>query len=184
MNALSSAATLLLSASGASSPAMRERMPSASDQLVLAANGRMPAEDRSGAPVRLGSAIGDSLFSVNHMDVTKLKVDLMERVGKAFGLEMHDYKDMKAFARAISSGMSQLDASAIKAIEAELGLDKLGVSLREVVDAMQNPEGSSDDKLESALLDEIGDAGSDRKKAAAGIVLDEIGRYGPPFGSS
>lgn len=184
MNALSSAATLLLSATGALSPAMRQRTPGATDQLVLAANGRMPARDHPGASVRLGSAIGDSLFSVSHVDVTKLKVDLMERVGKAFGLEMHDYKDMKAFGRAISNGMSLMDAPTIKAIEAELGLDKLGVTLREVVDAMQDPDGSSDDKLEAALLDEIGDAGSDRKKAAAGIVLDEIGRYGPVFGSS
>lgn len=64
---------------------------------------------------------------------------------------------------------------ALVEIENKLGLDKLGVSLDTVVNAMIDPGGDDGDKLDAALRRRLGEAGKDHSALAR---LDELGRYG------
>lgn len=119
-----------------------------------------------------------SVFDPARVDVTKLKIDLMEKVGKAFGYEIEDFKSLRAMAEAIESDLALLQPAAIGAIESELNLDKIGVSLTDVLNAMKDPDGKADDKLEAALLQGLGRV-KDDDKASRPVSFDDIGRYGP-----
>lgn len=120
----------------------------------------------------------EDIFSVNYVDASKAKIALMERVGKAFGLKLEDFKDMRSMAEEIRSKLALLGPDALKGtvngIEDELGLKKLGVSLDDVLDAMEDPHGTGNARLEAALAEELGQ----RDKAASGPVrFDEVGHY-------
>lgn len=140
--------------------------------------GRSVSDGRQATVGGLKLAPSEDIFSVNYVDATKAKIALMERVGKAFGLNLEDFKDMRSMAEAIRGKLALLGPDALKqtvnAIEDELGLKKLGVSLGDVLDAMEDPKGTGNARLEAALAEELGQ----RDKAASGPVrLDEIGRY-------
>lgn len=118
------------------------------------------------------------LFSVNNSDVTRQKIRLMERVGKEFGLKMDDFNDMRSFGRAVREKMSQLDPATIKIMEVKLGLTKLGVTMLDMVEAMEDPGGGADDKLEAALRKDLGKEDDDDRRTSL-VSIDDIGRYGP-----
>lgn len=118
------------------------------------------------------------LFSVNNSDVTRQKIRLMERVGKEFGLKMDDFNDMRSFGRAVREKMSQLDPATIKIMEVKLGLTKLGVTMLDMVEAMEDPGGGADDKLEAALRKDLGKEDDDDGRTSL-VSIDDIGRYGP-----
>lgn len=134
---------------------------------------------RTGGGVRLSAGVSDSVFSINSTDVTKQKLRLMERVGKAFGVSMDDFKDMRSFGKAIREQMAGMDPATLKVMEAGLGLTQLGVRLVDVVEAMEDPGGAADDKLDTALRKEAGETKDADKKHPLRISVDDIGRYGP-----
>ena len=106
--------------------------------------------------------VSESIFSVNHLDVTKMKLDLMEKVGKAFGIDRDEYDSQASYGFAIRHAVSQIkqqpDGFQILAkIEKDLGLDKLGLSIDEMVNAIIDPGGSDGDKLDAALKEQIGE---------------------------
>ena len=164
MTALSSANALI---AGKTRPAATPRPMAV--ELTSLASGIL-----SQAPGSEKSEASRSIYSVNHVDVNKLKISLMERVGKAFGLEFGDFKDSAALARAIKPIFERMEHASVMAVEKSLGLDELGVSLRTVLDAMANPGGEADNELAGALLEAAGET-LDRAGRHAG--LDEIGRY-------
>jgi hypothetical protein len=129
--------------------------------------------------VAFGLAASQSLFDPSHLDVTKMKIDLMEKVGKAFGFDLDDFKDMRSMAAAIEGELAFLDPEAISAIERDLGLDELGVSLTDVLDAMKDPDGTGGDRLEAALLERLGVP--EHERTFGPRRLDDIGRYGYPW---
>lgn len=141
---------------------------------LLAGAGGTTAASSAGLLRLMSPGTTESLFSVNNSDVTRQKIKLMERVGKAFGVPMDDFRDMKSFGQAIREKMATMDTVTLKVMEASLGLPKLGVSLIDVVDAMQDPGGAADDRLDTALRRHAKETDADETPS----VLDEIGRYG------
>lgn len=135
----------------------------------------------SGSPFAQARAkISDAMFSVNSVDPTEMKVRLIERLGKEFGIEQSDYTSMADYGADIKRAVEALkarpgSAPAIIAIEKELGLDKLGISLDDLVNATLDPNGDASKKLDAALKKQAGEAG---KGIAGSLHWDEIGIYG------
>lgn len=122
--------------------------------------------------------ISDAMFSVNTIDPTEMKVKLIERLGEEFGIKQSDYKSMASYGADIKRAVEALKAQpgsalAIIGIEKKLGLDKLGVSLDDLVDATIDPNGNSSRKLDAALRKQaVG------KELTGPLQPDEIGIYG------
>ena len=125
------------------------------------------------------------MFSVNNFDSNKLKVELFKRVGKAFGIDQADYDSQSSYGSAIKQAVSVLasqpnGAQTIAEIEKGLGLDKLGVSLATVVNAIIDPGSDDDDKLDTALKKQAGeDLGTGSHAAGVTVRFDELGLYSP-----
>jgi hypothetical protein len=103
----------------------------------------------AGSPFTQARAkISDAMFSVNSVDPTEMKVKLIERLGEEFGIKQSDYKSMASYGTDIRRAIEEPkakpgSAQAITAIEKKLGLDKLGISLDDLVDATIDPNGTA-----------------------------------------
>lgn len=186
MVAIASVATtalLVLRQSALAPQSLAQRAP-AQESLLATANGSPEASPAAKSRGR----IAEALFDRSAPDVTEMKVHLYERLGKAFGISMEDFDSPGAFGSAIAEKISQMKrdpggSMALMEIEKKLGLDKLGISLDTLVDAIINVGGDSDKKLTEALVRKLGeDASTDRKDGAVSGALqlqrDEIGLYG------
>ena len=91
---------------------------------------------------------------------------------------MDDFNDMRSFGRAVREKMAQFDPATIKIMEVKLGLTKLGVTMLDMVEAMEDPGGSADDKVETAIRKELGKQDDDDRRMTL-VSVDDIGRYGP-----
>ncbi|RVD32304.1 hypothetical protein EN741_34200, partial [Mesorhizobium sp. M4B.F.Ca.ET.019.03.1.1] len=82
LSALNNAALLVLQQ-------QRPQSAVAEDSLVAGINGvSSPDGSGSGSPLMQAQArISGSMFSVNSLNITAMKVRLMERVGKEFGID-------------------------------------------------------------------------------------------------
>lgn len=181
LNSLRTANLLIVDVSRGAVAALNAARPG-SQPLVLTLNrdAQGAASGGFGAPAQATSFAFESIFSVNYIDANKLKIHLMERVGKAFGLDVDDFPDAGSMAREIDQFIEKMSASDVAAMEKELGLDKLGVSLRDVIEAMKEPGGASDRKLDAALSEQAGDMLDEQEQVAKGglnVRFDEIGRY-------
>lgn len=148
------------------------------DNLVAIAHGQ-PVKQTSGMtlqPTAAQSKISDALFSVNDRSVTQMKLDLIDRAGDALGVKKSDYASMDDFVAATKKALSDLKSKpdgqqAITKIEHDLGLDKLGITLDDLINSADDHD--SNDKVTRALKKQLaeGDEG--------GSILqqDEIGRY-------
>lgn len=143
--------------------------------IVALANGVGPSGGKPLSPV----APVDDMFSVMSVDINEMKIDLMERLGKQLGISLDDFADASGFGRAVERLINVIRTSenggdiAIMRIGRELGLDKLGISLDDLVDAINDPEGDADQRLEEALLREaVGE-----EHAPGRPRIDEIGLY-------
>jgi hypothetical protein len=177
LNSLRNANMLMLDLSRAAKAAL-ESSKSSGKPVVLTLQGEPKTSGGAawvGAPSQSSAIAFESIFSVNHVDATEMKVNLMERVGKTFGLELDDFADAGAMAKVIDGLIKDMDKGQIAAIEKELGLDELGVSLDEMLDAMKEPGGVADQKLDAALREEAGEILDNSIRLTIGF--DEIGRY-------
>lgn len=193
----------MLSTSTVNSAAMlilqQIRAPGASaDAGGLAANGLVAAAN--GVPLTGGAAspskpsrqaqakVFEALFSANTVDANKLKIKLMERLGKQFGLALEDFDTQASFASAVRDAIGQIRQQEngylqLAAIEKELGLDKLGITLDELVNALIEPEGEDGRKLEAALRKQAGEeegrnGEQDALRALLGLIQhDDEGVY-------
>lgn len=178
---VNSAALLILQQANSVTATGQEK--SGSDNLVAVANG---VSDKIGAtrqPTQAQSKISQSIFSVNHESVNKLKLDLIDRTGKALGVDQADYTSKDEFVDAMQKALGKLKMEggdlAVKGLEKELGLDKLGVSIQDVINGAKDPE--ANDKLTKALEKQAGKAEEDAEnKSSETLVIqpDEIGIYG------
>lgn len=128
----------------------------------------------------------DDMFSVMSVDINKMKINLMERVGKELGVSFDDYEKASDFGRALREAVNKIKLSengdlVLREIERKVGLDKLGVSLDEFVDAIIDPESRAAEKLDAALLREAGgdaiDLIEDEEKPQGWPRIDELGIY-------
>ncbi|TPK96053.1 MULTISPECIES: hypothetical protein [unclassified Mesorhizobium] len=161
-----------------------------STALVIPQQQRLPPIPRPAASIgivsspaaspltKVGSTISASMLSVDSLNITAIKVRLMERAGKEFGVDQTDYESVSSYGSAIKDAVEALkrqSPSAIAEIERQLGLDQLGVPLDTLVDAMVDPRGRDNDRLDAALKQHAGGQGEDE---AASIQPDELGLYG------
>ncbi|MCC7252689.1 hypothetical protein [Hyphomicrobium sp.] len=170
------------------SPASAVKQRPAADQLVAAANG-VPIGG-AGKPSRAAQAkIVEAMFSANTVDANKLKIKLMERLGKEFGFSPGDFETSAAFGAAVRDAVGQLKMQEgghqiVAAIEKKLGLDKLGLTLDALVNALIDPESEDGLKLETALRKQAAEEAKASGKDAARALLtlmtqrDEAGLYG------
>jgi hypothetical protein len=157
----------------------------ASDNLIATVNGQ--------GGIALGSspsqaAISKSIFDIDAVSVTKLKMDLIERTGRALSVREDDYASRDDFVTAMREAVAKMRAQphgdlAVLALEKKLGLDKLGISIDDVINGVKDDEGNG--KLNRALEAQV--KGQDRGTGldvqdgdpldVAMIRVDDIGRY-------
>ncbi|TGR40181.1 MULTISPECIES: hypothetical protein [unclassified Mesorhizobium] len=116
------------------------------------------------------------MFSVDSLNVTAMKVRLMERAGNEFGIDQGDYESVTSYGSAVGKAVEALKRqtpAAIVEIERQLGLDQLGIALDMLVNAITDPHDS--DRLDAALETHLGKTASDE---ATSLQPDEIGLYG------
>lgn len=149
-----------------------------------------PSRTRTGElPMQVRAKAVEAMFSVNSLDVTALKVSLIERAGQELGIKQSDYASTREYGAALQQAFASLQRSpnaylVIKDIEKKLGLDEIGISLEDLINAIADPDGKGNEKLNNALEVYVhGIVGHDRFGAASGgkppapNPLDEIGIY-------
>lgn len=154
--------------------------------LVSIANGvSAPGEARVQSGPKVVHPVND-MFSVMSVDINKMKINLMERVGKELGVSFDDYEKASDFGRALQEAVNEIKMSpngdvVLRRIERQVGLDKLGISLDEFVQAIIDPEGRAAEKLDAALLREAGGEAlelvEDDDQVQGWPRIDEIGIY-------
>ncbi len=153
----SSTALLLLQPGGVSSTA---KTPSSSDAITAVASGQTSHGKVSVAkqPSPGESKVAEAMFGINHPSITKQKLDIIDRTAKALGVNQDDYASRDEFVAAFQKAFGRLKIdggdSAVHGLEKELGLDKLGISLQDVIDSASNPE--ANDRLTKALKRKAG----------------------------
>ncbi|MDX8534348.1 hypothetical protein RFM41_24810 [Mesorhizobium sp. VK25A] len=151
---------------------------------------RLPSTPRAAASIGIASraatspliqvepAVSPSMFSVENLNITAIKVRLMERAGKEFGVDQAGYESVSSYGSAIKNAVEALKGqspSAVVEVERQLGLDQLGVSLDTLLNAIADPQGSNSERLDAALKQhEGGQGGGD----VASVQPDELGLYG------
>ncbi|TPJ48528.1 hypothetical protein [Mesorhizobium sp. B2-7-1] len=123
-------------------------------------------------------ALSATMFSVDSLNITAVKVRLMERAGKEFGVDQADYESVSSYGAAVKSAVEALkrqSPSAIAEIERQLGLDQLGVSLDTLVGAIVDPRGTDNESLGAALKQHEGGQG---EGDLASVQPDELRLYG------
>jgi hypothetical protein len=183
----STALLLLQQASGATTAPATTQKPSASDTITSVASGQTKAGKVSVTtqPSPGESKVAEQMFGVNNSSIIKQKLDLIDRAGKALGVDQADYDSREAFVDAMQKALGQLKIqggdAAVHGLEKQLGLDKLGVSLQDVIDSAKDPE--ANDKLTQALKRKAGMFGDDTDGSDAtpslGTQTNDIGLYGP-----
>ncbi|SFB18474.1 hypothetical protein SAMN03159496_02216 [Rhizobium sp. NFR07] len=181
----SAALLILTQANSVNSP---ENEKARSDTLVAVANGVGGKVGASLQPGQAESKISEAMFSVNNVNINKLKLDLIDRAATALGFDESDYETRGQFVSAMRVELVKIAADEggeqkIAAMEKKLGLDKLGVSLMDVVSSARNPE--ANDRVTQALEEREGvDKEKDEKKderdddTPSSFQPDEMGIYG------
>jgi len=149
------------------------------DDLVGIATGLRTGATQEPQPAN--AKLSASLFSVNHQSVNELKLALIERTGKALGIDQADYESRDDFVKAMQEAFGKLKLEggdmAVLGLEKKLGLDELGISLQDVIDGARQP--GANDRVTKALEMQSGtsedeDGGSSRFR----VVLNDNGLYG------
>lgn len=111
------------------------------------------------------------------------QVRLLQKVGEVLGVDMNKYASPTAYASALKQAISNLKAAAmasgqswtlvVKGLEHQMGLDKLGISLDTVINALDG-DGGSQDALNKALEKHARNAAFASSEASS-----EDGAYSP-----
>jgi hypothetical protein len=184
---VNAAAVLILQQANAALASPEKTRP-AGDGLLAAANGLPGALESSKPSAQAQAKVNEALFSTTVVDLHQLKINLMQRLGLAFGVNLEDYKSAAEFGGVIRGLVAEIKnqengALQLREIEKKLGLDTLGISLDTLVNAIIDPEGSDGEKLDAALKKKLGIEDKDDGKEAyrgapAGARTDETGLYG------
>jgi len=158
------------------------------DQILAAANGLASGDTGAGTSAEARAKINGALFDRSVPDSLQMKISLMRRLGEEFGLDMDKFESQAAFGAAIERAVGAIKIQdggvlMLTEIERKLGLDKLGISLDTLVNAIIDPDSDDSDKLDAALKTHLGElAGAGEKDggqgAAALVRTDEDGLYG------
>lgn len=153
-----------------------QQQAAGSDDLLAVANGMSKQVSSDQQPTRAQAKVSESLFSVNHVSINKLKMDLIDRTGKALGVDQADYASRKDFVDAMQKALGKLKMEggddAVRGLEKELGLDKLGVSIQDVIDSA----GSRGERQVDQGPGETGQAQSRTRRGRVTTLSDRVGR--------
>ncbi|PCI05257.1 MAG: hypothetical protein COB78_01170 [Hyphomicrobiales bacterium] len=126
-------------------------------------------------------------WDIGKVTPTQMKVKLFEAVGEAFGLDEDNFSSFGAYASAIQAVMEQIKQDDPMAfiifdeIEKDLGLDELGISLEEAVQAMVEPGGTASAKLDAALKEQADEINGEMEEGEDEIIdsvrVDSNGIY-------
>jgi len=152
-----------------------EKKPVASD-IAATANG-LSTQFRNAQ-----AAASESVFSANHVDITEMKMRLIEKAGKAFGVDRDDYDTQGDYGKAIRAVVSEIRRmengdQVLAGIARDLGLDDLGISIDTLVGAIVDPGGKDDKKLDEALRAATGEDVQDA--GGLSVLVDDLGIYRP-----
>jgi len=179
---VNSAALLILQQ--ANSVAATKQEKSGADNIAAIANGIGDKIGVTKQPGQAESKISESIFSVNSVNVTKMKLDLIDRTGKALGVNRDDYASTNDFVNAMQQAYSKLKTEggqlAVMGLEKDLGLDKLGLSIDDVIESAKDSE--ANDKVTKALEKQAGKTKEDDEASQSMALLqpNAIGLYGVP----
>ncbi len=149
-------------------------------------SGIVPGINAAATGSAAASSLAENFFSVNYVDANEIKMQLFERLGGELGLDMNDYDDLSNYARDLRHAVQGLlredgGEDLLNEIEQDLGLDKLGVSIDDVINAIDNPDGAADDKLTEAIKAEYKiDLNKDREAkelTEKTLQVDDLGLY-------
>lgn len=158
---VNSTALLILQQTG--SVGAIEQNKSASDSLIAVANGVSDKIGVTKQPGQAESKISEAMFSVTSVDILKEKLNLIDRAAEALGFDPDSYASKEELSHDMRKALIKMGAEEggddrIAAMEKDLGLDKLGVSLMDVANSAKDPE--ADDIVTQALEEQ---AGEDKK---------------------
>lgn len=161
------------------SATLSQRPQPGADTLIAVATGQADKIAASKQPTPAQSKISEAMFSMSGDSITKQKLDLIERTGKALGIERSNYLSMDDFVAAMKKAYGEIKVQpggmgVIHGLEKELGLDKLGLSLEDVINSAM--DGGDNDKVTRALekrshKDE--DKKDDDKQTSQEVVVDQ-----------
>jgi len=129
------------------------------------------------------SKLSESIFSVNNVDVNKMKLNLIDRAGKALGADPANYASQDDFIEAMQDIVRNLklhgNEDVINSVEKETGLTKLGISLEDLVNSTDDPE--ANERVTKALERMAGKEGEDKDsedpKGLLGVDVNAEGIY-------
>lgn len=163
--------------------AVSPKQPSTASDLIAVASGQADKVAVSRQPTQAQSKVSEAFFGTdNKVNITKMKLDLIERTGKALGIEKDNFVSMDDFIAAMKDAFKKIknDPGAVHAIEKDLGLDKLGLSLEDVINSAM--DGESNDKVTRALERQLNQGKDKKDDSEAGQPLvvssDQTGLYG------
>lgn len=84
-------------------------------------------------------------------DANSNRAVLVREIAEYFDLDREAFKSDAALAREVENQLKNLEADDVAKIEEQLGLDKLGISLSELTEALKNPGGRKNETLKAAL---------------------------------
>lgn len=89
-------------------------------------------------------------------DVTKLELDLIEKLGTEFGIYQDDYDSINAYGEAIRVKVAEIRSQplgflTITEIESNLRLNDLGITLDALIEIVSNPLGNAESELDIVL---------------------------------
>ncbi|AWN37219.1 hypothetical protein [Methylobacterium radiodurans] len=130
--------------------------------------------------------ITEAMFSVNTVNLTKVKTKLFERLGELLNVRQESFDTAEAYGRALKQKLAEIrrepgSEAFLAKIEKELGLDKLKITLDELTDAIVDPDGEAGRKLDAAIEKQYGKAITSARDADTPrtLVMSSIGTYRP-----
>ncbi len=96
---------------------------------------------------RAKEKIASAMFGVNHSDPNEVKVKLIERLAGKLGIDIDEARSSYRLGMALEDALKELGGAEKRALEEQLGLKEMGVSVTTLLAAIKNPYGDDNQRL-------------------------------------
>lgn len=121
------------------------------------------------ARARAKEKIDTYLFDAGHVSTNELKMQLIDKLGMALGLKKEDAESGFSYGKKLETILSTMDYAQKRALEKEVGLDDLDISIDVMIGAIKNPYADDNETLEFALEKQAG-GGKDSHVAQSKVL--------------
>lgn len=121
------------------------------------------------AQARAREKIDTYLFDSGHVSTNELKIQIIDKLGMALGLKKDDTESGFSYGKRLETILSTMDYAQKRALEKEVGLDDLGISIDVMIGAIKNPYADDNERLKLALEKQAG-GGKDSIIAQSRVV--------------